>query len=308
MRARIPPPPFAKHNMKLASLAALSVILFGTLVHAADPPVFDVWPNKKAPGETAELPPEKFQDQRPGEKQVARLTNVTEPTLTVYAPEKDKANGTSVIICPGGGYSILAWDLEGTEVAEWLNRHGVTAIVLKYRVPKRQNEAPHVAPLKDAQRAVSIVRSKAKELGIDEQKIGILGFSAGGHLAAMTSMHFDQRTYDKLDALDDISCRPDFAVLVYPAYLTNKEQTELSPDVKISEQTPPMFLAHAGDDPVTPLSSVLLYAALKRANVPAELHVYATGGHGYGLRADHATGANWSLRCEEWLKGRGLIK
>lgn len=294
--------------MKLASLVALSFLLFGTLVHAADPPVFNVWPNKKAPGETAELPPEKFQDQRPGEKQVARLTNVTEPTLTVYAPAKEKANGTSVIICPGGGYSILAWDLEGTEVAEWLNRHGVTAIVLKYRVPKRQNEAPHVAPLKDAQRAVSIVRSKAKELGIDEQKIGILGFSAGGHLAAMTSMHFEQRTYDKLDAIDDISCRPDFAVLVYPAYLTNKEQTELSPDVKISAQTPPMFLAHAGDDPVTPLSSVLLYAALKRANVPAELHVYATGGHGYGLRPDHATGANWPLRCEEWLKGRGLIK
>jgi acetyl esterase/lipase len=294
--------------MKLALWAALSLLLVGTLAHAADPQVFDVWPNKKAPGETAELPPEKFQDQRPGEKQVARLTNVTEPTLTLFAPPKEKANGTAIIICPGGGYSILAWDLEGTEVAEWLNRNGVTALVLKYRVPKRANEAPHVAPLKDAQRAVSIVRSKAKELGIDENKIGILGFSAGGHLAAMTSMHFEQRSYDRLDAIDDVSCRPDFAVLVYPAYLTNKEQTELSPDVKISKQTPPMFLAHASDDPVTPLSSVLLYAALKRAGVPAELHVYATGGHGYGLRPDHPTAANWPLRCEEWLKGRGLIK
>lgn len=284
--------------------------LAGSLASAAEPKVFDVWPTKRAPDETAkDLAPEAFQDPKPNEtKKVARLMNVTEPTLTLYAAPADKANGTAVVICPGGGYNILAWDLEGTEIAEWLNRHGVAAIVLKYRVPRRDNRAPHVAPLKDAQRAMSIVRSKAKELGIDEKKIGILGFSAGGHLAAMTSMHFDQRTYDKLDAIDEVSCRPDFAVLVYPAYLTNKEQTELSPDVKISEETPPMFLAHAGDDPVTPLSSVLLYAALKRAKVPAELHVYATGGHGYGMRSDNTTAANWPLRCEEWLRGRGLIK
>jgi acetyl esterase/lipase len=275
---------------------------------AADQPVIDVWPGD-APGETADMAPEKFQDPKPGEtKKVARLMNVSKPTLTVYAPPKDKANGTAVIICPGGGYNILAWDLEGTEIAEWLNKHGVTALVLKYRVPKRTNEAAHVAPLKDAQRAVSIVRSKAKEFGVDEKKIGILGFSAGGHLAAMTSMHFDTRTYDKLDAIDDVGCRPDFAVLIYPAYLTNKEQTELSSDVKVSEQTPPMFLAHAGDDPVTPLSSVLLYAALKRAKVPAELHVYATGGHGYGLREGNSTATDWPVQCEKWLKGRGLIQ
>jgi acetyl esterase/lipase len=124
----------------------------------------------------------------------------------------------------------------------------------------------------------------------------------------MTSMHFENRTYDKLDATDDVSCRPDFAVLIYPAYLTNKEQTELSPDVKISEQTPPMFMAHAGDDPVTPLSSVLLYAALKRAKVPAELHVYASGGHGYGMRAGNPAAEDWPKQCEKWLKGHGLIE
>lgn len=289
-------------------VAALSLAYLASTVAAANQPVIDVWPGD-APGEKSDTGPEKFQDPKPGEvKKVARLMNVSKPTLTLYAPAKDKANGTAVIICPGGGYNILAWDLEGTEIAEWLNKQGVTALVLKYRVPKRPNEAAHVAPLKDAQRAVSIVRSQAKELGVDEKKIGILGFSAGGHLAAMTSMHFDARTYDKLDAVDDVSCRPDFAVLIYPAYLTNKEQTELSSDVKISEQTPPMFLAHAGDDPVTPLSSVLLYAALKRAKVPAELHVYATGGHGYGMREGNSTATDWPVQCERWLKGRGLIQ
>jgi acetyl esterase/lipase len=290
------------------SLLTLALSLFTSLAVAADPQVIDVWPMKRAPGETAKFEKERYLEQKPNEKQVARLTDVIEPTLSVYAPEKDKANGTCVIICPGGGYSILAMDLEGTEVAEWLTKQGVTAIVLKYRVPKRANEAAHVSPLKDAQRSVSLVRSKAKELGIDEKKIGILGFSAGGHLAAMTSMHFDTRTYDKLDAIDDVSSRPDFAILIYPAYLTNKEQTELSSDAKISKDTPPTFFAHAGDDPVTPLSSVLMYAALKRAGVPAELHVYATGGHGYGLRKDNTTAANWPLRCEEWMRGRGLVK
>jgi acetyl esterase/lipase len=289
--------------------ALLNLGLFlslSTLATAAEPTVLDVWPNKRAPGDMAQVEPEKYLENKPGEKQVARLTNVSEPTLTIYAPEKP--NGTAMIICPGGGYHILAMDLEGTEVAAWLNKQGVTAAVLKYRVPKRKDDPSNLAPLTDAQRAVSLLRSKAKDLSIDEGKIGILGFSAGGHLAAMTSMHFDSRKYDKLDAIDEVSCRPDFTVLIYPAYLTNKEQTELAADVKVSEQTPPTFLAHAGDDPVTPLSSVLLYAALKRAKVNAELHVYASGGHGYGLRTDNSTGANWPLRCEEWLKGRKLIE
>ena len=287
-------------------LLAFTFSFLASLAQAADPPVINVWPGK-APGEMGEIGEEKYQDPKPNEtKKVSRLMNVSHPTLTVYAPQQP--NGTSVIICPGGGYNILAWDLEGTEVAEWLNKHGVTAFVLKYRVPTRQHDKEHYLQLSDAQRAVSLVRSKAKEYKIDEQKIGILGFSAGGHLATMTSLHSNQRKYDKLDATDEISCRPDFAILVYPAYLTNKEQTELTAEVKVDDKTPPMFLAHAADDGVTPLSSVLLFAALKRAKVPAELHVYATGGHGYGLRKDNTTAANWPLRCEEWMKGRGLIK
>ena len=289
----------------MAALLLLSILATHTI--AADRPVIDVWPDK-APGETGERGPERFLDSKPGEKQVARLTDVSHPTLTVYAPAADKANGTSVIICPGGGYHILAWDLEGTEVADWLNSVGVTALVLKYRVPRRENQPAYQAPLQDAQRAVSLVRSKAKELKLDPEKIGILGFSAGGNLAALTSMQFETRAYDKLDAVDEVSARPDFAVLVYPAYLTNKEETALVPEAKISDKTPPMFFAHAGDDPVTPLSSVLTYAELKRAKVPAELHVYATGGHGFGLRPDNPTAADWPRRCEVWLKGRGLIK
>lgn len=290
-----------------ACFALLVIASFSGVTFAADHPVIDVWPDK-APGESGEIGPERFLESKPGEKQVARLTDVSHPTLTVYAPPADKANGTSVIICPGGGYHILAWDLEGTEVADWLNANGVTAFVLKYRVPRRKDQPAHQAPLQDAQRAVSLVRSKAQELKIDPNKIGILGFSAGGNLAALTSMQFENRTYDKLDAVDDVSCRPDFAVLIYPAYLTNKEETALAPEAKISDKTPPMFFAHAGDDRVTPLSSVLLYAELKRANVPAELHVYATGGHGFGLRNDNPTAADWPRRCEVWLKGQGLIK
>jgi acetyl esterase/lipase len=297
---------FPSSSLKLA-LTLLVLLSLGGVAAAADHPVIAVWPDK-APGETGERGPERVVESKPGEKQIVRLTDVSHPTLTVYAAPADKANGTSVVICPGGGYHILAWDLEGTEVAEWLNSVGVTAFVLKYRVPRRENQPAHQAPLQDAQRAVSLVRSQAKELKIDPDKIGILGFSAGGNLAALTAMRFDDRAYDKLDAVDDASCRPDFAVLVYPAYLTNKEETDLSPEAKVSEQTPPMFFAHAGDDGVTPLSSVLMYTALKRAKVPAELHVYATGGHGFGLRSDNATAADWPLRCEVWMRGRGLIK
>lgn len=286
--------------------AVMVLLMSSSAVRAADQPVIKVWPDK-VPGAKGDIGPEKFQDPNPGDKKpIARLGGISEPTLTVFPAPKEIANGTSVVICPGGGYHILAWDLEGTEVAEWLNKQGVTAFVLKYRVPKRSPE--NIEPRQDAQRAIRVVRSQAKELNIDPNKIGILGFSAGGHLAAMTAIDNEKTTYDKVDAADEVSARPDFAVLVYPAYLTNKENTALSPDVKVSEKTPPMFLAHAGDDPVTPMSSVLLYGALKQAKVPAELHVYATGGHGYGLREGNSTATNWPARCEEWLKGRGLTK
>src|SRR6476646_2647995 len=171
---------------------------------AADRPVIDIWPDK-APGETKEIGPEELRPpqakQRPD---VQRLTNVSKPTLTLYQPPQDTRNGAGVIICPGGGYNILAWDLEGTEIAEWLNSIGVTAAVLKYRVPRRDSDTVNKLPLMDAQRSMSLVRSKASELGLDPRRIGMLGFSAGGNLAAATCLKYAQRQYDKLDAVDDV--------------------------------------------------------------------------------------------------------
>jgi len=212
-----------------------------------------------------------------------------------------------VLICPGGGYNILAMDLEGEEVAAWLNSIGVTGIVLKYRVPRRKDQPAHVAPLMDAQRAVGIVRSRAKEWGIKADHIGILGFSAGGHLAAATSTNFDKRHYEPIDDIDKISSRPDFTVLVYPAYLTEKGKDQLAPEIRVTKQTPPTFFAHAGDDGISPENSIMMYLALKRAGVPAELHVYVNGGHGFGLRAAASPAVTWPARCEEWLRTRGLV-
>lgn len=279
---------------------------------SAEPTVLNVWPGK-APGEVAGVGPEITQTP-PGGREVAgkpvtRLTNVTQPTISVYRPAKDKDTGAAVLVCPGGGYGILAWDLEGTEVAEWLNGIGVTGIVLKYRVPRPpglgKNEQP-VQPLMDAQRALSLVRSKASEWGIDPQRIGVLGFSAGGHLAASLATNFNRRAYDAKDAVDQENCRPDFAVLVYPAYLLDGNQ--LSAGIPVSDKTPPMFIAAAWDDESFVRNSPHMWLALKQAGVQAELHLYESGGHGFGLRPTGKPSAEWPKRCAEWLNGRGLLK
>lgn len=297
---------------RTAILFTLGIGLFiVTLTLAAEKPVVvDVWPGK-VPGETGSIGEEKVLESKPGEKQVKRITNVSKPTLSVFRPAKDKDNGAAVVICPGGGYNILAWDLEGEEVAAWLNSIGVTGIVLKYRVPRRPDQAkdkPPISPLQDAQRAMSLVRSKASEWGIDPKRIGILGFSAGGHLTAATATNYDKRAYEANDAIDKVSCRPDFAVLVYPAYLTLKDKDELAPDIRVSKESPPMFFVHAGDDRVLPNNSVAMYLALKRAGVPAELHVYASGGHGFGLRPSEKPASAWPQRCADWLRAQGILK
>jgi acetyl esterase/lipase len=300
-------PPVMNHTAR----AVLFGLLACTTAAAADNPLtLDVWPGK-APGETGAVGEEKFQDPRPNEaKPVKRLTNVSKPTLTVFRPEKGKDTGAAVVIAPGGGYNILAWDLEGEEVAAWLNKLGVTGIVLKYRVPRRPTDVkdkPPIGAQQDAQRAMSLVRSKAKELGIDPKRIGMLGFSAGGNLTATTAVGFEKRTYEMVDEVDKVSCRPDFVVLIYPAYLVEKDTGKLIPEMTVTAQTPQMFLAHASDDPVTPESSVAMYLALKRAKVPAELHVYASGGHGFGLREGPRPALTWPKRCEEWMRSRGLL-
>lgn len=273
--------------------------------------VLRVWPGK-APGEKEELP-DKVQDPRKGEKRpVVRFTNVTTPTLTVRRPAPEKDTGAAVIVCPGGGYNILAWDLEGTEVADWLNQIGVTAFVLKYRVPRRPGElgvakGEPLAPLQDAQRAIRLVRARAREWNLDPQRIGILGFSAGGHLAVAASIRFDTKTYEPIDDLEKVSARPDFSVLIYPAYLTDKNG-QLRQDLTVTKDTPPMFFAHAGDDPVPADNSVQMYLALKKAKVPAELHVYTSGGHGFGLRPSEHPCVRWPDRCADWLRSRGYLR
>jgi acetyl esterase/lipase len=239
---------------------------------------------------------------------IIRLGNVSKPTITVYPAPKETATGAAVLVCPGGGYSILAMNLEGTEVCRWLNSIGVTGILLKYRVPVRSGIERHTPPLQDAQRALGLIRSRAKEWGIDPARVGILGFSAGGHLAAVASTNYEKRTYPTVDAADTQNCRPDFALLIYPAYLATKEDpTRLSSELPVTAETPPTFLVMTQDDPIR-VENVFAYGlALKAAKVPFELHVYAQGGHGYGLRPSANEVSHWPERAATWLKTQGWL-
>ncbi|KAF0180009.1 MAG: xylanase [Limisphaerales bacterium] len=278
---------------------------------ASTPAPLPLWP-KQVPGETAPLGEEKDtsteKSNKVAGKPLIRLGNVSQPTLTVFRPAKDKDTGAAVIVCPGGGYNILAYDLEGSEICEWLNSIGVTGVLLKYRVPKRPGLEKHTAALQDAQRAVGLVRSRATELGLDPKRIGILGFSAGGHLAATACNNYEKRTYEPVDDADKISCRPDFAILIYPAYLTVKEQGDkVSPELPVTANTPQTFLVMTQDDGVRVESALFYYLALKQVKVPAELHLYPTGGHGYGLRPSAHGVTTWPKRAAEWMQTRGLL-
>ena len=242
-------------------------------------------------------------------KRVARVGGITNPTIQVFSPSKEKNTGAAVVVFPGGGYSILALDLEGIEVCEWLNSIGVTGVLLKYRVPTHKGAVRHAAPLQDAQRAVRLVRSRAQEWGIDAARVGVLGFSAGGHLVGAASNNFDMETYPANDAADKLSCRPDFAVLIYPAYLTVKaEGDKLAPEIRVTANTPPSFLVQTEDDNVRVETSLFYYLALKNAKVPAEMHLYAAGGHGYGMRPTSAPVTGWPALAEKWLHTIGVLK
>ncbi len=298
------------HIHRVLLLCLLPALLIPAAARAGDAtaavPVVDVWPGD-VPGETGKIGAESSKQQPKGDKPITLITNVTKPTLTLYRAAKDKDTGAAVVICPGGGYSVLAWDLEGTEVADWLNSIGVSGIVLKYRVPKRPDKEASVPPLQDAQRAVSLVRSKAGEWGIDPKRIGILGFSAGGNLTALACTHFDHRTYEAVDDADKISCRPDFGICVYPAWLVDDKTGQLKSEFHVSGDTPQMFFVHAGNDGITSANSVEMYLALKHAGVPAEVHIYPTGGHGFGLRPSKEPCSQWPQRCEAWMRSQGLL-
>ena len=289
-------------------LVLVSLVFFLVSSAVAIEPLvtLDVWPGD-APGEKGDIGPEGLGRATP-ERPVIRLANVSKPTLAVFKPAPEKDTGAAVLVCPGGGYNILAYDLEGTEVAEWLNSIGVTGIVLKYRVPRREDREKHDAPLQDAQRALSLVRSKAAQWKIDPERLGILGFSAGGHLSATTATNFDRRNYEAIDDIDKLSCRPDFAVLVYPAYLLKDKSDELAPEIRVSKNTPSIFFAHAGDDRISPENSIQMYLALRKAGTLGELHVYSSGGHGFGLRPTEHPCCTWPDRCAAWMKKQGLLE
>jgi acetyl esterase/lipase len=284
---------------------------------AASPESLPLWPGTP-PDETQHIGPERFRlspalDRKQVEvtEPTQMVTDVSKPTLTIYRPPKAKASRTAIIICPGGGYWNLYWQLEGEEVAAWLNSIGVTGIILKYRVPRRPDEPktePAWRPLQDAQRAVSLVRQRADTWGIDPSRIGIIGFSAGGHLAIATATRFEKRTYAPLDDTDKVSCRPDFAIPVYSGYLKHKEKDELSAGLSVPTNSPPVFLVHGGDDIVSsPDNSVFMYLALRRAGVPAELHVYATATHDFGVRPSEHPYSDWTSACVRWLRYHGFL-
>jgi len=282
----------------------LALWTLALLAPAADPPKPELLWAKGAPGALGEKPAD-------------------QPSLTAYLPPAEKATGTGIVVCPGGGYGGLAVGHEGIEIAEWLNKQGVAAFVLRYRVAPYR----HPAPMLDAQRAVRTVRARAKEWGVDQKRIGIMGFSAGGHLASTIATHFDDGKADAEDPIDRVGCRPDFAILCYPVItlkppyahmgsrnnLLGKDADEklvqsLCNDEQVTSKTPPTFLFHTdADTGVKPENSILFYMALKKAGVPAELHIYEKGPHGVGLAPKDPILATWSDRLAGWLKTHGLL-
>lgn len=272
----------------------------------------DLWPSKP-PGFQVEGGPER-DTSTPGKgmtggKAVIRLGFVSKPQIVVFSPPKDNSNGTAVLVCPGGGFNILAWDLEGTEVAAWLNSIGVTAAVLKYRVPTASlKEKRWEPPVQDAQRALSLLRAKAAEWNINAERIGTLGFSAGGTTACLAAAKTGARSYDAQDDTDKQPCHANFSVLIYPYILWDDKKLALADTIAVTEKYPPMFFAHAADDKINCENSVQMFLALKRAGVKgAELHVYESGGHGFGMRTPDPC-STWPKRCEEWMGKRGLLK
>jgi acetyl esterase/lipase len=264
----------------------------------------NLWPGA-APGEQPNQPPEAdtttAKDNLIAGRPLVRLGHVSVPTLTLYTPKRGNS-GAAVVVFPGGGYNILAIDLEGTEVCDWLNSIHVTCVLVKYRVPGTGPYPKSPAALQDAQRAMGLVREHAAEWHIDPNRVGVLGFSAGAHLAAAISTHFDQRLYDQVDAADNLSCRPDFAVVVYPGYLALAEKNFApNADINPTDKTPPTFIVQAEDDPVHVENAVVYFMALKNAKVPAELHIFSQGGHGYGLRRTELPVTGWPSLVETWL-------
>ena len=296
------------HSKTILFLTFLVLSLRGALIADDRHEEIFLWSNGEVPDEPKDIKERKKPTKTDASGKM-RIAYVDNPTLTIYRASEEKANGTGVIICPGGGYNILAWTHEGTEIAEWFNSIGVSAFILKYRVPRRDPQTPHALPLQDAQRAIRIVRSNAKKWNVDPNRIGLLGFSAGGHLTVMSGVHYKKKTYSKVDTADDLSAKPDFLMPIYPAYLGDRvNKDKLSELIDVNENTPPTFIAITHDDSDRSYYSALLYAALKRNNVVGELHIYSKGGHGYGLRKSNNPVHTWPDRCRDWLGSMGYLE
>ncbi len=266
-----------------------------------------LWP-EGVPGEAdLKLAPESQEDRE--NDGIWRVSNVSQPTITFYPAPSDKNTGATVVVCPGGGYSILAISHEGTQVCEWLNSIGVNAALLKYRVPRRDGLAKHHAPLQDAQRALSLVRANAAAWKLDPDRVGILGFSAGGHLATMAlTSGQTPRTYPENPGIDGQSCQPNFAILVYPAYLQDEaDPLRLAPEIHIDKDTPPVFMVIAHGDKRFVQGNALLYLEMARAGASAELHVFAKGGHGFGMKKIEEEIAQWPRLAGDWMKTMGFL-
>jgi len=252
-----------------------------------------LWPGK-VPGELKEKQPPVFDTSV--KDNVIRFNEVTNPAIEVWLPDPKINNGAGVVVCPGGAYRILAYDKEGTEIAAWLTKLGYSAFVLQYRIPDKRDGA-----LQDAQRAIRMVRKNAAKWKLDPAKIGIMGFSAGGSLSARTSTLSGKKTYSPVDASDSLSCKPDFALLIYPAYLDLGENRTLTPELQLAKNTPPIFIFQTADDTYGN-SALVMTTALRDAKLPVELHYLPEGGHGYGLRQGSFAGTTWPTLAENWLK------
>ena len=304
---------------KVSRLVFLGSILFAWSsfgMNVDRPEVVSLWPAGAAPGLIEVADANAVQD--------GHVSRVDEPRLWLFRPERATSNGAAVLICPGGGYGTLAYHKEGSRVAEWLNQFGVTGVVLFYRhAPYR-----HPVPLGDAQRAMRTIRAHAREWGVDPARVGVMGFSAGGHLAGSLATHYDTGIANATDAVDQQSCRPDFQVLVYPVVSMREGTTHggsrrnllgespgealveaMSSERQVDANTPPAFLVHAGDDRTVPMeNSLRYYEALQEAGVPAELHVFPRGGHGFGLGVNGGPVTQWPGLCETWLRESGFMK
>jgi acetyl esterase/lipase len=277
----------------MKNLFVFLLLLFLSIsTYAQKSEIIYLWPGK-VPGELKEKQPPIIDTSK--NDKILRFDEVTNPAIEVFLPDKAINNGSAVIVCPGGGYNILAYDLEGTEIAGWLNRLGFTAFVLQYRIPDKKGGA-----LQDVQRAMRILRNNPHKWNIDPEKIGVMGFSAGGSLSARASTLFNKKTYPPVDKSDSLSCRPSFTILIYPAYLDQGPSLTLTPELELSKDVPPIFIFQTADDPYGN-SALVMAAALRNAKLPVELHILSTGGHGYGLRPGKVAAETWPLLAEKWL-------